>query len=104
MHVWVRRVEETIELGPACAHALRHRLLADALLPHRLGELPSDHPLYGGGLNLLEQTLILQEAVEGRTTVIESFGGHDKPLSCLRLFALASSRSSAGLVRDFLMK
>jgi len=100
----ISRIQQSIDLRAAGPQLSRHCIFRDALLLHGVFQLPCNDPLDSDSLSLLENSFLLEKAVECGTTVIESCClVHASPRSCLLLLERASSRSSSGVLRVFLM-
>src|SRR5437763_16358846 len=57
-------VEQAVELRAARVHALGRRLLGNLLDPHDFGKLPGDDALERDCLDLLQNAVVLEQAVE----------------------------------------
>lgn len=59
-------IEQPVELRPAGLHQLRHLVLGQLFLLHRLPDLPGDDLLDGDGAELLNQAFLREPIVDGR--------------------------------------
>src|SRR5262249_31550771 len=97
-------VEQAIKLRAARAQAGSQRALADPALLHDLRELPGDHALDGDGFDLVEDTVLLQHAVQRRAAMAVALDPclcHARLRLCLLMLVRASAISAAGVVRVF---
>lgn len=100
LHLLVVGIEQPVKVGAARAHAACHLHLADALLLHGLGNLPSEHALDRVGVGVGRQALVLQEALEGGANVWV-VGRHLSTSFCR---VRARSRSGCGVFCVFFTK
>jgi hypothetical protein len=62
-------IEQSVELGAAGFHALRHRVFAELLRGHALGDLPGEDALDGLTRGFIADSFLLEEVIERRPDV-----------------------------------
>src|SRR5579864_8496316 len=102
----ILRIEQTIKLRAARIKFLCECLFCFLLFPHGFCKLPRDHALDRNRLDFLSDAFLFQETVKSRTCMLDYailFLCLHCDLSCFFLFRRASSKSSSGVFRVFLM-
>src|SRR6266404_910914 len=102
----ILRIEQTIKLRAASTQFFGEGLFCCPLFPHGFCKLPRNHTLDRNCLDFLSDALFFEETVKTRSSVLNCavlFLCIHCDLPCFFLFRRASSKSSSGIFRVFLM-
>jgi hypothetical protein len=98
-HRGIARIEKTIKLRAACLYAPRRLYLADFVLLHRLLNLPGQGLFQHDSAGFFQDAFFFQEVLQRRADALVALFY----LVTSFILRLARARSSAGVLRVFLM-